>query len=135
MSKVHDFTVGLARAGKGYKEKKEINEATYPGQSLSRSQIYLIIKQLNDGRDGEDKRGKEQARKVRKAGLIDTVRAEVEADRRVTITQLVQRCQVSRRTINLVLTLDLGLSKKSARLVPKTANSELARTRGIRLFH
>ena len=59
MSKVHDSIVGLAWAGKGYKEIKEISEAAHPGQSLSRSQIYLIIKQLKDGGDVEDKRGKE----------------------------------------------------------------------------
>ena len=41
------------------KKKKKISEAAYPGQSLSRSQIYLIIKQLKDSGDGEDKRGKE----------------------------------------------------------------------------
>ena len=84
----------------------------------------MIVKQLKDGRDGEDKRGKEQARKVRDQDFIETVRAEVEADRRVTITKLVERCQASRRTINLVLTEDLGLSKKSARWVPKILSTE-----------
>ena len=62
---------------------------------------------------------------MRNDDFIKTVRAEVEADCRVTITELVERCQASRRTINLVLTVDLGLSKKSARWVPKMLSKKL----------
>ena len=57
--------------------------------------------------------------------FIKTVRAEVEADCWVTITELLERCQASRRTINLVLTVDLGLSKKLARWVPKMLSKKL----------
>lgn len=119
MSAVHTFTANLARAGKRYEEIKSTVEAAFPGQCLSKSQIYLIMKQIREGQDAADNRGKIQARRVRNADFIEAVRLEVEADRRITITILADRFQVSRRTINLVLNDDLGLSKKSARWVPK----------------
>ena len=67
--------------------------------------------------DGDKKymRGFDNKNTVRTPEFIDTIRADIEEDRRLTISQLAKRYGSNRFTIHQVLTKDLGLSKKSAR--------------------
>ena len=109
MTRVHDFVVDLARAGKTCKEIITIVSAAYPNECLSQSQIYNLIKQVKEGKNVEDKRGRACTRYVRDADFIEAVRADVEADRRITVAQLAEKYDVAGDTIHKVLVDDLGL--------------------------
>ena len=124
MTKVREFIANLARAGKSFKDIREMAETAFPGQCLSKSQIYLIIKNVKDGVEAGDNRGVATTRWKTDADFIEAVRLDVESDRRVTIRTLAQRHDVAISTIYKVLTNDLGLSKKSARWVPRLLSEE-----------
>ena len=124
MTRVHNFTCDLARAGKSVREIMATVEEAYPGEGLSLSQVYRLIKTVKEGKDDKDKRGKDNTKTIRKANLIQAVKADVEDDRRVTAQQLAEWHSVSHGTIISVLHKDLGLSKKSARWVPKLLSDE-----------
>ena len=124
MTRVHNFTCDLARAGKSVREIMATVEEAYPGEGLSLSQVYRLIKTVKEGKDDKDKRGKDKNKTIRKANLIQAVKADVEDDRRVTVQQLAEWHAVSLETIISVLHKDLGLSKKSARWVPKLLSDE-----------
>jgi hypothetical protein len=55
MARVRDKVFGLARAGKGFTEKKQKNiEAAYGDGGLSSSQIYRMIKQAKARKNTDD---------------------------------------------------------------------------------
>jgi hypothetical protein len=56
MTKVCDFVVALARAGKGYMEIKNTTDSAFGGKSLSKSAIYKIIIEVKAGESTDDKR-------------------------------------------------------------------------------
>ena len=124
MTRVHDFVCDLAKAGKTIKEIMETVGAAYPDQGLSVSQVYRLKKDVKDGKDTKDTRGKVKTKRVRTPQFIEAVKADVEADRRITTQQLASKYEVSLHTMWLVLNDDLGLSKKSARWVPKLLTHE-----------
>ena len=70
------------------------------------------MKAIKDGKNIDNKRGLATTKIVRTPDFVESVRSEIEADKRVTITQLMLRLSASRRTIWLVLNNDLGMSKK-----------------------
>ena len=129
MKRVHDLTVDLAKAGKTFKEIQETVEKAYPGNALSRSAVYNIIKTVKEGKDAHDKRGLASTKIIRTPDFIEAIRTDIEEDRRRTVSDLVARHDASRETIHKVLTEDLGLSKKSARWVPKLLNDSQKRGR------
>ena len=93
---VHNFICDLAKA---VKEIMEIVEAAYPGQGLSSSQVYRLIKCIKEGKDTTDKRGKDTTKTFRTADFIESMKAEVEADRRITVEKLATNYEVSSQTI------------------------------------
>ena len=115
MTRTHDLIVFLAKAGKSFKEIRETVEAAYPGQALGKSQVYRVMKVMKEDRDKKYKRGSDNKKTVRTPDFIDSIRADIEEDRRLTISQLAKRYGSNKFTIHQVLTKDLGLSKKSAR--------------------
>lgn len=60
----------------------------YDENTLSRAQIYRIIKEVKDGKDVTDKRGHNTPQQVRTAKLIADVAAALEEDGRVTVWEL-----------------------------------------------
>jgi len=124
MSDVRSFVARLAMAGKDYKDIKSVTDAAYGEKTLSRSQIYLIMKQVKDGKDMTDQRGRHTPKRSRTAALINDVAAAVKEDGRITLRTLASAHGVSIDTIHKILHEDLGLSKKSARWVPKLLNQE-----------
>eukprot|EP00088_Acartia_fossae_P023142 TRINITY_DN2421_c0_g1_i1.p1 TRINITY_DN2421_c0_g1~~TRINITY_DN2421_c0_g1_i1.p1 ORF type:complete len:226 (-),score=61.33 TRINITY_DN2421_c0_g1_i1:61-738(-) len=132
MTRIHDLTVDLAKAGKTCKEIKEIVEAAYPGQSLARSTIFRIIKTMKEGGDVSDKRGLDTTKTVRTPGFIDAVRIAIESDRKLTISQLVECHRASRCTILKILTEDLGLRKKGDSWVPVNSKKTKIPTEDIK---
>eukprot|EP00088_Acartia_fossae_P049015 TRINITY_DN5371_c0_g1_i1.p1 TRINITY_DN5371_c0_g1~~TRINITY_DN5371_c0_g1_i1.p1 ORF type:complete len:181 (+),score=48.10 TRINITY_DN5371_c0_g1_i1:150-692(+) len=118
MTRIHDLTADLARAGKTCKEIREIVEAAYPGQSLSVSQTHRLIKTMKEGGDLSDKRGLATTRTVRTPGFIDAVRIAIESDRKLSLSQLAACHRASKATMLKILRKDLGLRKEGERWVP-----------------
>ena len=123
MTRVHDFVVDLAKAGKDFKAIKEMVDKAYPDSALKRTQIYQLIKTVKEGGDTTDRRGKRGVSK-RTQAVIDAVEADVVDDRRVTVEYLAVKHDLARSTIEVILKDDLKLVKKSARWVPKLLSQE-----------
>ena len=119
MTAVREFVAGLARAGKSFKEIEETVKAAYGDKALTRSAIYKIIKLVKAGKPTEDQRKNNAKKNVRNQWLIAPVSAAVGYDARVNIRDIAAANGVSYGTIFNILHKDLGLSKKSARWVPK----------------
>ena len=123
MCDARNFVARLAIAGKGFSEIKTLTDSAYGDQGLKKTQIYSIMKIVKDGGAVEDKRGGHREKK-RNASLIADIAAEVNRDGRVTVRGLSDTYGVSTQTIHRILHEDLGLSKKSARWVPKLLSKE-----------
>jgi histone-lysine N-methyltransferase SETMAR len=123
MVDVRNFVARLAIAGKGFSEIKTITEAAYGDQALKKTQIYAIIKTVKEGGDVKDQRGGSRE-KQRTAKLIADVAADVSNDGRITVRELADTYGLSTQTVHKILHDDLGLSKKSARWVPKLLSKE-----------
>lgn len=119
MSNVRDFVAALARGGKDFNFIKTTTDDCYGENTLSRSQIYRIIKVVKEGKDAQDQRGHNTSKRVRTGGLVAAVAAAIAEDGRATVRELAQAHNTSFHTIHNILHDDLGLSKKSARWVPK----------------
>ena len=84
MRRTHDLIVFLAKAGKPFKEIRETVEAAYPGQALGKSQVYRIMKVVKEDGGQKYMRGSDKKNTVRTPDFIDTIRADIEEDRRLT---------------------------------------------------
>ena len=56
MTRIHDFVCDLARAGMSVTEIRETAEVAYPGQGMSLSKVYHLIKDVKDITDMRGKR-------------------------------------------------------------------------------
>jgi histone-lysine N-methyltransferase SETMAR len=124
MSGAHDFVAALARAGKGYKEIKEMVDAVFGDKTLHKTAIYEIIKKVKAGKDTADQQHLNPKKTVWTAALIASEAATVEEDQRVTIETLATAHGASLHTIHRILREDLGLEKKTARWVPRLLSPE-----------
>ena len=117
MSELQDFVAVLVRAGRTVSEIKKSAEVAYDNKSLTRSQIYRIIKSVKDGENTEDQQPLNSKKTKRTLDLVAA--AAVEEDAHLNIDDLAAAHRVSKRTIFNILYDNLGLSKKSARWGPK----------------
>ena len=77
MTRIHDFVCDLAKADKSVKEIREIIESAYPGQGLSLSQVYRLIKDVKDGKDTTDMRGRNKPKTAMTPRFIESVKADM----------------------------------------------------------
>ena len=56
MTRPHDFAADLAKAGKGFKEIKELVDSVYGIKGLKKTAIYDIIKKVKAGKNPDDQR-------------------------------------------------------------------------------
>jgi len=125
MTKVKDFVVDLAKAGKGLKEIKQMVDTVYGDKSMSSRQIYRLLKLVKTGKKTDDRRCFNPQKTARTADLIAAVTAAVEADRRLCVRALAEALGTSRMMIHCIILHDnLSLVKKSARWVPKLLSLE-----------
>jgi len=110
------FCVGL---GKSPKENLDMIEESATTDSCSKSFVYKWHERFSKGRTS----AKDDLRQGRpatvKTSILDVVREVVNADRRVTVSVIADDLGVSCSTVHRILTLDLGMSKVSARWVPR----------------
>ena len=124
MTKVRDFVAALARAGKSCKEIKNTTDSAYGVKSLSISAIYKIIIKVKAGKNTDDQRPLNSKKTKRTLGVVAAVAADIKADPRATCRDLATAHGVSYGTMHNILHVELGLSKKSARWVPKLLSDE-----------
>lgn len=110
-----------ALAGKSATETHKLLKEAYGEKALGRSQTFQLHKEVREGRqDVQDQRGRHgQQRTVRTPENVAKVDSLISADRRLTIDEVAVECGLSHRTIHTILHKDLGLSKLSARWVPR----------------
>lgn len=127
------FAYDLGRAGLNALEAKPLIEKACNEGVLSRAMIYRLVKAGKEGKPfntHEGTRPKETAAaKARNPELIDAVRGFVEEDRRVSVVDVAHNFDVSTGTAFNILHSDLGLTKKSARWVPKLLSEDNMRCR------
>jgi len=124
MASARDFVAALASGGKDYNFIKSTTDDCYGEKTLSRSQIYKIMKTVKEGGDTSDQRGRSTEKNVKTADLIAAIAEAVNENGRLTVRELALSYNVSKDTIHSILRDDLGLSKKSARWVPKLLTDE-----------
>ena len=107
---------------------KTISEQAYGHQALKRTQIYGFMTKMKEGGAVGNNRGS-HCEKARTAALFADIAAEIKKDGCITIRELDIAFGVSKDIIHKVLHEELGLSKKSARWVPKLFPQEQTQER------
>jgi len=135
MTRAHDFAVDLAKAGMDAKDIQELIQKVH-GNALSLRQVYRIVKMVKTNEDPSDKRMFNAKKTVRTPDFIESVQAQIEADRRISIKMLACNMECSVGTISNTIHNDLGFVKKSARWVPKLLSDDQKneRVRLMKLF-
>jgi len=116
--------VDLAKAGKSFKEIKELVETVYGDKGLKMRAIYTILKKVKAGENVDDQRGRKSKKTVRTGDLIAAVAASIEENRRTNIRDLASAHGSTYGTISRIIHDSLGLVKKSAPWVPKLLSQE-----------
>ncbi len=135
MADVRNFVARLAIAGKSFKEIKTTTDDAFGVQALKKTQIYAIMKVVKSGGCVTDNRGGSRE-KASTAAIIADIAADIEENGRLTIRALASTYGLSAATVHKILHDELGLSKKSARWVPKllSEDQKLERVRVSRNF-
>ena len=72
MPGVEDFVVDLARTGKSCKEIKQTVNSVYLDKSMTRKQIYNILKHVKYGKNTDDQRHFNAKKTKQTLSLVDT---------------------------------------------------------------
>ncbi len=124
MTRVRQFVVDLAKAGKRFKEIDETVKKVYGDKAMTYSAIYKILRQVKAGGDTSDRRKSNSKKTKRTLAHIASIAAAVDDDRRISVKRLALMHDLSVGTVFTILHKDLSLSKKSARWVPKNLTPE-----------
>ena len=93
------------------------------------SQVDRIRAEVMKGSDMSDKRGKGSTKTARTPQNIASVEDIILRDRRVTMSEIEEETQIPHSTVHRIVTEDLGLSKKSARWVPRLLTEDMKKKR------
>ena len=85
MGNVRDLVASLAQGGKDSKFIKQTTDDCYKENTLSRSQIYRIMKSLKDGTYTQSQRGRYAMRWTRTGILIADIAEAVREDGQPTV--------------------------------------------------
>jgi hypothetical protein len=118
MTEERDFIAGLARARKSANKIKSLTDAAFGDKSLTKSNIYNILKKVKAGEMTDDQRHLNAKKSKRTQDIIAAVAANVNADLRVMCTYLATAHGMSYGTMHNILHEELGLVKKSVRWSP-----------------
>lgn len=114
-----------AKAGKSASEAHTLLQQAFPDSCPSLRTIFRWHREYLDGRDSiEDERGRHPKKTLRTPANIDEISSQIIKDRRLTIQELATASGLSYGTTQLIITEDLGLSKISARWVPRLLSDE-----------
>ncbi len=125
MSSARNFAIGLAKARNNFSTIQEQVNKAYPDNGMSRATIYRIIKTVSAGGDAQDGRQRgNNSGKGKRINLVSPIKRIVAENPRITVRELSERFDIARRTVERILKNELGLSKKTARWVPKLLTDE-----------
>ena len=91
--------------------------------------ILLRIRLVKSGAAMEDRRGQYEHKLARTPDTIRAVKRAVEGNRRLSLEDLAYETGVKQSTVYRIIRQDLGLTKKSARRVPRLLSSEQKKKR------
>lgn len=95
-------------------------ETVYGDHAPKKTCVYKWIARFKEGREAvEDEEGRGRPTTSRNDRNVDSVRSLVEEDGRLTVDEIAQTLEISVGSAHSILHEDLGLSKLSARWVPK----------------
>ncbi len=130
------------RSGKTTKECRDLLLDLYQEKAMSLRQIQQVYKDCRDAQSAGatgaeivdqivDKRRKVKVRRriVRGADNVGRVQALIEDDARRSLGELAQQLGLAKSTVWRILRDDLGMTKKSARWVPRILTPEMKQRR------
>lgn len=120
----------LVLSGKKSKEIIETFHAVYGASAPSAATIKRWVLEVKRGRPslGDEPRSGRPATAVTPKN-IDTIDDLIKDNRRISFNELVQRSELSRGTVERIIHDHLGMSKVSARWVPKMLTTFMKNTR------
>ena len=124
MTRVHDFVVDLAKAGKKFKEMKKMVEIVYGDMGLKMRAIYTILKKVKTEKGPADLRGQNTKKTMRIRDRIASVATTIEDNHGANIRDLAKAHGATYGTVSHIIHDSLGLVKKSAHWVPKLLSQE-----------
>jgi len=126
------FCVNL---GKTPKEIKQLLEQANNGRTVSRPLVFRWHKEFRDGR-GSTKDKERSGRPSVIDNKLTLARNALQCDRRITVREVAEACDVGTATAHKMLTETLATSRVSGRCVPKllTADQEENRVKASRQF-
>lgn len=107
----------------------DILREAYGEEAMGRDFVYRWRRKFQQGMRSVEDRPRSGRPSVITEKAVDTVRAIVCEDRRVTIEQIAERMDISKSTVHLIIRERLQLSKLSARWVPHQLSEEHRRRR------
>jgi len=111
-------------------ETYEKLKRAYGEHALSRTQVFRWHKAFLDGRESvEDERRSGRACTSNTDENVTNVRDLMRSDRRLTVKMINSVLNLNRQTVHEILTLELGMQKICAKLVPKILANEQKETR------
>ena len=110
MTRVRQFVVDLAKAGKRFKEIDETVKKVYGDKAMTYSAIYKILRQVKAGGDTSDRRRSNSKKTKRTLAHIASIAAAVDDDRRISVKRLALMHDLSVGTVFTILDKDLSLS-------------------------
>ena len=129
MPNTRDFVIDLAKSNETAKNIKIKVDNVYKEDGLSMSQIYRIMAQVREGKDLESQQGRHTKHLKRTTSNIALIQDLVHENRHATLEELAEMSELSTFTVHNILRMDLGLSKKAARWVPRLLSGEQKQAR------
>ena len=100
-------------------------KTVYADHALKNTCVYKWMERFRDGREAvEDDEGRGRPTTSKNVENVDSVRSLVEEDGRLSVCEITQAVDISVGSVQSILPEDLGLSKISARWVPKALHPD-----------
>ena len=100
-------------------------KTVYADHALKKTCVYKWMERFRDGREAvEDDEGRGRPTTSKNVENVDSFRSLVEEDGRLSVCEITQAVHISVGSVQSILPKDLGLSKISARWVPKALHPD-----------
>ena len=100
-------------------------QKVYGDETLSRSHVFEWHKQFKEGReDVEDDSRSGRPSSSRTADNVERVKQMVRGDCRLTVRMIADELEINRDSVWKIITVDLGMRKICAKMVPKLLDDD-----------
>ena len=109
----------MAKASRTFDDIKDVIDKAYGNQAFSPGHVRKLIGLVKAGEETKPDTSTRKRKRIRTDILIADVKKFIDKDRRVGIQTIADKFHIGYQTASMILHDDLGLSKLSARWVPK----------------